>query len=106
MKRDRAFRVHAGQVAEEAATISKACAKRALEAGGYHGMDVFTKIGIDVTRCNLEDPMHLIGNNVEHIFGLGMDSGANKFTLKRRTCEVKLDRFPELDVMPVEDRCV
>ena len=96
----------AGQVYEQAASVSGASAKRAVKAGGYHGTDVFTKIGIDVTRVNLEDPMHLVGNNVHNAFSLVVDDGPEEFTQKRRRCEVKLERFPELDLLPIEGRYV
>ena len=91
---------------EQAASVSGASAKRALRAGGYHGTDVFTEIGIDVTRVNLEDPMHMVGNNVHHVFSLAMNDGPEAFSKKRRRCEVKLERFPELDLMPIEGRYV
>jgi len=37
-RRDHAFRMEAGQLAEEAKQINAACHKRAVRAGGYHGI--------------------------------------------------------------------
>ena len=56
-----------------------------------------------MTRANLEDPMHQVGNNVHHVWSLAMNVGPEEFTRKRRLCEVKLERFPELDFFRVDD---
>ena len=99
VKRDKAFRLKAGKHAEDAKCISKAAHKRARKAGGYHGLDVFTDIGMDVTRQNLEDPMHIVANNMQNAFNLVMNNGNEIFTRKRRRCEVQRERFPELAVV-------
>ena len=91
-----AFRIRAGKLAEEAKSISGASHERAKHAGGYLGMDVFTEYGMDMTRCNLEDPMHMVANNVKHVFHLIMNNGDEEFTRKRRQCEVSRGRFPSL----------
>ena len=41
-RRDKEFRMMAGRVAEDAKTVSAAAHKRAVHAGGYHGVGQFT----------------------------------------------------------------
>ena len=106
VKRDKAFRLQAGKVVTDAKDISDAEFKRAKKATGYLGLDVFSKIGMDVTRQNLEDPMHLVANNVQNMFNLAMNIGTGVFSKKRRRCEVERGRFPELAVMRDVDRYV
>ena len=101
MKRDKAFRILAGKAVVAAKSISDAEFKRAKHATGYLGEDVFTAIGMDVTRQNLEDPMHVVANNVGNAFNLAMNIGTGVFSLKRRRCEVERDRFPELAMIRI-----
>ena len=97
-RRDHAFRVRDGKLVDEAQKVSGAAYERAWHATGYHGLDAFTRsrAGMDVTRQNLEDPMHIVTNNVHHVLSLVLDVGPEAFTMKKRMCEVKLQRFPEL----------
>ena len=97
VKRDLAFRREAGKAADEARRLYGDAGVRSVrQATGYLGTDVFTKIGLDVTRINLEDPMHMVANNVQHVFNLIFNVGDQVFTEKRRKCELQRDRFPEL----------
>ena len=70
----------------------------------YVRVDCFTasKHGFDVTRANLEDPMHQIANTVEGKLRLMFDLGTKKLTPLRRRLEIKLNRFPELKPVDVD----
>ena len=101
-RRDHAFRMQAGQVAEDAKKISAAAHKRAVVAGGYHGLgkcllctygvvymyspcaylDCFStsRAGFDVGRQNVEDPMHQGANSVKAVFHLVLNIKEGEFT--------------------------
>lgn len=58
---------------------------------------------MDIGRQNVEDPMHQMANCSKAMFMLALNIKAGELTLKKRTAEIRLGRFPELEIFTVQE---